>query len=919
MCRLFSKFSVVAITFLLVACGGDKTGNTQLEAAKTYLQEGKSKEAVIELKNALQNNPKLAEARFLLGKHHFSRGAYADAEKELKKAQEFGATNEELLPLLSRTYLIRGDDALLALSADGLSGESKAVVLASQGLKQLRNGEKEKAKQLINDAIEANSNSAYALVAKARLVAVDSKGDFSAVRAQLQKAFDASPDYSDAWSLLGDIELRDANPEKAEAAYTKALSDPSRLEDRYKRALVRLQKNDMDGAKEDVSALLKKAPNSLGGQYVNGILLFKEDKLKDAITAFDIAQRNEDRFPMSLFYLATAHGKLGNAAQAEEYAYRYLAVSPSSVAGRKLLATIKLDANDGAEAEELIRPVYEANKNDLDALSLLSSALLKQNKKEEGIKLLRELVAAKPESSEVKTRLAGSLLATGDVPGSIKYIREALKIDPNYTKAYLLLVSAHLKKNDIKGAFATIDEFEKNVPNKVAPHNMRGQVYLAQKKFVEARSAFNQALGVSKSDPLAHDKLAMLDIENKDYPAAEGHYRAILEGRPDYLPAKLKLVALAELQKNYDGMEKLLGEAIEEHPNEVQPRVMLSRLLLTRGEAQKIANTLSPLDTAGQNHPDVLNVAGLAYLELGEYVNAKTNFEKLIAKLPSAPQPHHHLALSHRGLKDAKKEKAEFTKAVELAPGYIEPRIELTRILLREEDKKGAAKHLAELRKMVPEHPEVLQLEAVRLAREGKNEASLALSEKAFDIAPTARNLLVLVQQNWVMKKPDTSKSLMQDWLKKNPNDVPVRHELASFEMGTKNNDAAITQYREIVKIAPKNVLGLNNLAWLLKDKEPKEALGFAEKAVEYSEKSPLTLDTLAMVKLANGDAKGASRTMSKALDKISNVSMRYHSAQIDNALGEKDRAVKTLRALLKEGKNFEERKAAEQLLKELQ
>lgn len=53
------------MSLLLTACG-DKP-EAMLISAKDYLAKNDSKAAVIQIKNALQSNPDLPEARFLLG------------------------------------------------------------------------------------------------------------------------------------------------------------------------------------------------------------------------------------------------------------------------------------------------------------------------------------------------------------------------------------------------------------------------------------------------------------------------------------------------------------------------------------------------------------------------------------------------------------------------------------------------------------------------------------------------------------------------------------------------------------------------------------------------------------------------------------------------------------------------------------
>jgi Tfp pilus assembly protein PilF len=92
----------LALAMLLAACG-DSDPQKMLESARQYLDKNDNPAAIIQLKNALQEAPDLAEARFLLGKALLLNGDPAGAETELQKARDLGHSPEAVTPLLVRS------------------------------------------------------------------------------------------------------------------------------------------------------------------------------------------------------------------------------------------------------------------------------------------------------------------------------------------------------------------------------------------------------------------------------------------------------------------------------------------------------------------------------------------------------------------------------------------------------------------------------------------------------------------------------------------------------------------------------------------------------------------------------------------------------------------------------------------------
>src|SRR6185436_19223748 len=78
-----------AVVAGLAACSG-KTPEALVTSAKEYLAKNDLNAAIIELKNALQKDPNLPEARFLLGTALLDRDDPVGAEIELRKAKDLG-------------------------------------------------------------------------------------------------------------------------------------------------------------------------------------------------------------------------------------------------------------------------------------------------------------------------------------------------------------------------------------------------------------------------------------------------------------------------------------------------------------------------------------------------------------------------------------------------------------------------------------------------------------------------------------------------------------------------------------------------------------------------------------------------------------------------------------------------------------
>ena len=278
------------------------------------------------------------------------------------------------------------------------------------------------------------------------------------------------------------------------------------------------------------------------------------------------------------------------------------------------------------------------------------------------------------------------------------------------------------------------------------------------------------------------------------------------------------------------------------------------------------------------------------------------------------------LARAHAGLNHRERTKAELQKTVELAPKNWSARIALARLFLLERNKAGVQEQLKELKQLAPDNADVLLIEASMAKLDARPKEALSLTEKAFEKSPTTSTMLILASQKKEMGDREGAQQLQEGWVEKYPDDILARTALAGFYAASRQEDMAIKQYSRVLEKNGNNIVALNNLAWYLRDTKPVQALEYARRALKIEPESAALIDTLAVVLSKNGETEKAQRTIARALVKApGNMAMRYHRAMIDASAGDKISAIKTLKALLEEGKEFPEKEEAIKLLAQLE
>lgn len=916
-----SKYlSAAIIATVLAACDGGGTPDEQVGRARDFIAASDYASAVIELKNALQQDGNYGEARLLLGTTYLETGDPVSAEKELLRARRLGIPDTEISPFLARALFVQQKSKeLFQIVTEGLPPETEAEVLALKARAALASGENRKGKRYLEDALALDEDSAEALLAQAEMLLNQGEPDRS--EATLDLVLENDADNPTALALKGDLLLSEQKFDEAMAAYQRALAvAPDLHTRRLNLALLGLQSGNSALAAEQAAVLKERAPKFAGADYIQGLLHFQAGEYSEAIALLSAVEPQYEQFPLCLYFLGTAHLLEGNIDQAGVLAGRFHDLAPGSIDGRKLLATIQLRRGEFDHVRALMQPVLDAEPQDVDAINIMANALISDGDLEEGLALLKTSAELQPDSADAQVKLGAGLLLSGKSDEAASRLQTALELNPATQQADILLILKHLQAGDQDQAIAAAEAFHGRNPDDTTALSVLGRVYLQAGMEEEGRDAFARALEIDPGDPGANQSLAILAIESGDLEGARMRYDAILAAYPDDLRASLALSMLDARENKADAFIARLEAASAKHPDAVEPRLMLGQYYLGQGRPDKVAPLFDSLEDTQRDSIPVLQLFASAQLAQQQYTAALHTLDSLLARAPETAQMHYLKAMAQAGVEDAEASKQSLRRALELDSGFLQARLALAKMALAQEDRESFAREVEILRQQAPDNADVLVLSAALAAIDGDPSAAVEFAAQAYDTNPTTATLTTLAQYKVAAGDEKGALRLTRQWLQDNPEDHAVRLFVANQALVLGEEGAAIEDFEHILQGNGNHVIALNNLAWLLREQRPQQALEYVERARDLAPNSPEILDTLAVVQYANKNYARANTSIREALLRSpDNPSMQYHQAMIAAAMGDDADAIAGLEKLLARGIDFPEKPEAQALLADLQ
>jgi len=589
---------LVLLLVILAGCSGPEEKKLSFyNKAKGFLDKGDLVKAGLELKNAIQIDPRYADAHYLLGQVELRKGQFPQAFRSFTKTVELAPGNLDAQVELGKLFLMQG--------------------------------EKEKAQQTADLVLKADPRHTEGLLLRGGLLM--GREEWSQGARLLEGLIAGGVHKPDSYLMLSMARdgLQDARGAEA-ALLDGALQNPASLG--IQKTLADLYAS--GGKVDDAAARIRRMMELEPANYGYGITLAglywdngRQDQARALLGKLALAHPKDEECLISLagFYLSRRQP-----VEAEKVLKGGLRASPKSFRLRFALSELYQGTGRGAQAVVLLKECLELDSN-----------------------------PKKPELVQARNGLARSHFLRGELPQAEAYLAEVLKvsagnIEANYLKGrihlqkreglaaisafrsvindrpkdaegYLFLADAHLINREPNLALENLQQAERLEPDTLRVNRAFARLFFAQKKSGQGVERMERFLTRHAGDLEARIELGDLYRLAGDFGKAEAAYRAVKSRAPQSAIPYLRLGELFAQRANLAGaIAELEAVVLKPFPGNLQSALILANLQIRAGQPAKARKIYQGL--IGK-HPKEWQVANDYAFFLADHGNSTNDLE----------------------------------------------------------------------------------------------------------------------------------------------------------------------------------------------------------------------------------------------------------------------------------------------------
>jgi putative PEP-CTERM system TPR-repeat lipoprotein len=846
--------------------------DTQQPSAAAFAPNRDLQQELIELKNAVLARPDDADLRYRLGITYLRAGDGAAAEKELLRARDLGRDDFDLLTKLAEAWLAQGkyQDVIIDPGLkQALGTDDEPAVQALYGRAELGRGSPTPAREAFERALALKPDHPAALLGLGRVELTESHlGAVELLLARLEQA--EHPDLAMTNELRGDLEMARGNFERAEAAYRAGLAAaPGRTDLLRDAAFAMLSRGELAEADAELTKVLRMAPNDGNASMMLAMAAFEQDDYERARRLAEGFASAPEGPPLPLYIAGASAYFLGDVEQAREYLSRYVAREPEDAAGRRVYAATLIKLKQGAEAYDLLEPLAAGAEGDIGLLQLLGTAASMAGDTTGGVGYLEKALSAAPDDKRIEIELVMARLTAGDREQGLADLQR-LAQDPDVTGAREALLEERLRYGEYDQALALLDEVDADAGAAGAQSEvMRAKALLGQGQRQEAQAVLERIL---QNEP-AHYQASVLMVElllsRGEAQAALGHAERVAAAYPGELGPQIMLALAERAAKRDDAATQRLNALLRQHPDSVALAATLADIYLGQQQWDKAKDVLD--NAPNQESPHILLAYGRYWLDVGNPGEAVATLRHAVERAPADVRTRLLLAKALRETGDRDAATQEIENLAEIAPADPGVRRERTLLAITDlaatpERLEQAVNEIAAMQQNVS--PTGVELSGYLALRQGATGRGLELLRQAHEASRTTDTLLTYADSLWAVGQRPAAVEALDFWIEVRPRDARALIRRGAYRLAMADFAAAASDLELARSLGTQGAHVDPMLAYaLVMSGNVDAAAPIAEQAYRLAPEDTTAMQAMGLVRLKQGDARGASETLKAAIE----------------------------------------------------
>lgn len=886
------------------------------------------KEAIIELKNATQQNPDYLAAQILLAEVYLQDKNLIATEVALSQADKLGADPALLVKTRAQLnlYQLKYSQLLKEIQAERFVRNLRPDLYIYRGHAYLQLNEPKLAMKEYEAAEQLEPNRIEPLIGRANVFL--QLGKIEAARQVAEQAAKLQPDSADSWYIKAAINHTLGHLQEAMTQYIQAVKlDPQHYDARVAKAGILMDLGRDDEAKADLQFLRESHPFDAKIAYLHAVVLARSHRQKEAVleltAAADALDSVEPEFltkhAQSLMLGGLVNYSINRFDRAMYFLKIYIQKYPQQPAPYKLMAAILLNRGENGRVIKLLRPILAIVPNDHRLLFLLGSAYMQDGQHDLANMMLEKAAEMNVQGLDIGTELGLNRLAMGQEDLAIAKLEDAVKTNPGNTKAGIPLTIMYLKQGEPDQANRVAKAMHGQAPENLTLLNLLAttQVAIGEKKM--ARESFNQAI---KKDPgfiTAHINLSKLDsIENKT-DVAKARINGLLVQYPTNIALLIELARVYEAESDYDSASDWLEKAHKVDSKSIAATVALIKLKLKTARYPEALNLAIKAQSHERENMQLLELLARSFIANNNNSKAAGVLQNMSRYAGFNAKKLYQIAQQQFAVADYQSAISSLKNAVLGNEHYIPARVALAEAELQYGKAVFARNHAKFLVKHYPEQSYGYRLLGDIAQKKGKSAKAVQHYQAAFE---NNRNSFLLMKLYSSLKQSGENQQafqLVQQWVEKHQQDAVPVQALAEEYLHHGRFKQAQKYYEQLVQRFNKRPDLLNNLAFIYFNIGDDKALNYAQQAQQLAPKHPAANDTLGWILVNRGQPERALHYLRTAHARSSqDPEIRYHIAVALHQLQRYAEAKTELKQALKARSGFNGSADAKKLLEKM-